>query len=240
MNYLQLCQELVALFGIAGGSGPDKVNGQSGELANVTRWIRDATLDIDNKWEDWRYLWLRYSGSIALNSSVASPPQQPGVSARRWATTALRYRTANPLGSSWTSIGYVSYPRFEQNYDPDTATPGAPQMYTVMPDNTLQFDRPVNQVFSLKGAFWRRPSILTQDADLPLLPSEYSRIIIVRALKYYADREDAPELVNAAVSEYPDLLEKLESSQLDALRHRRAAGSFEEQAGANVTESSWG
>lgn len=239
MTYLELCQEMVGLFGLSGGTGPSSVASQKGELANVVRWIRDACLDLDNKWEDWRYLWFRYTGTLQTNSYMATPPTQSGVKVRRWQIRSLKYRTSNPLGSTWTPVPYLPYQRFEDSIDPDTATPGAPGCFTVMPDNTLQFDRPADQSYDLKAGFYRSPIRLQADTDVPMMPEEYHRIIIVRALKYYADREDAPELVNAAISEFPDLVEKLESSQLDAFRHRRAASSDEEHASRGSHWDRW-
>lgn len=241
MTFLELCRELVSEFGIGGGTGPDKVTNQTGELANVVRWVRDASLDLDNRWEDWRYLWLEYFGTIPVDVSFPTPPKQPGVLARRWDTQSLRYRTLSPLGSTWSPIGYVDFPIFRARFDPDVAQPGTPQAFTVMPDNTLQFDRPADQDYQLKGAFWRMPPVLKQDNDVPAIPEQYQRIIRVRAVKYYADKEDAPELVRLAVTEYPDLLEKLESAFLDAFRWRRAAGQSQDRAGAaNMHEPRWG
>jgi hypothetical protein len=230
VTFLELCQEMVAQFGLSGGTGPSAVTGQKGELGNVVRWIRDACLDTDNKWQDWRYLWLPYAGTLATNTSTGTVPTQSGVKVRRWQTKALKYRTSNPLGTSWTPIGFMAYNEFIDSIDPDTASPGTPGCFTVLPDDTLQFDRPADQSYDLKGGFYRRPPKLAANSDVPLMPDEFHRIIIVRALKYYADREDAGELVNAAVSEYPDLLEKLESDQLENFRHRRVATSDEQHA----------
>lgn len=241
VNFLELCQEFVGEYGLAGGTGPDTVVGQKGELGNVVRWIRDASLDLDNRWEDWRYLWLQFYGTLPAQIDFPTPVAQPGVFARRWQTKALRYRSLNPLGSSWTPLAYVEFQRFQVKYDPDIATPGAPSVFTVMPDNTLKFDKPADQAYQLKGAFYRLPPVMKADADQPAIPEQYQRIIRVRALKYYADREDAPELVRAAVTEYPDLLEKLERAYLDARRAQGAASQIEEQAGIDSAhEAAWG
>lgn len=237
MTFLELCQELVGEFGLAGGTGPTSVTGNTGELANVARWIRDATLDLDNRWEDWRYLWLPYFGTLPAQVTFPTPVSQPGVMVRRWQTHVLRYRTLDPLGTTYTPIPYMAFQNFQARYDPDIATAGPPSVYTVLPDNSILFDKPADQSYQIKGAFYRVPPILTADLDVPLLPAIYHRIIRVRALKYYADKEDAPELVRAAISEYPDLLDKVEAAQLDAFRGRAGASQVTDQAGMGAGSS---
>ncbi|MGH2903923.1 MAG: hypothetical protein ACRDK7_10115, partial [Solirubrobacteraceae bacterium] len=124
MNFLQLCQAMVSEFGLSGGTGPNAVTSQSGELGNVVNWIRSACLDTDNKWEDWRYLWLKYTGTLTSGNSTPSAIPQSGVTARRWKTKTLKYRTSSPLGTSWTTVAYMPFQDFEECYDPDTAIAG--------------------------------------------------------------------------------------------------------------------
>lgn len=230
-----MCSE----FGLSGGSGPSSVVNQSGEFARVVNWIADACQDIDNKWEDWRYLWNRYTGTLSASESTPSAITQSGVIVRRWKTKSLKYRIANPLASTWSRVSYMDFQDFEDVIDPDTAIAGAPTYWTVMPDNSIQFDKPADQDYDLKGEFYRSPPVLANNNDTPLMPPDYHRIIIVRALMYYANREDAPELINASISEFPDILEKLESSQLDAFRWRRAANSDEARAVDHVRPGHW-
>ncbi len=231
MDYRTLCQDFVAQFGLAGGTGPSSVENQVGELGNVVRWVRDAALYIDNLWLDWRYLFTRYSGTLSAPDSVPSLPNDPaGVRARLWETHNLKISPAPPTAPAWSLLTYLDRAQFDQCYDPDTATAGQPEAFTVMPDQTLQFNCPADQSYILKGAFYRAPVPLAANSDVPLIPEEFHRLILVRALVMYADREDAPELVSAALSEYPDLLEKLESGYLEAFQYRRRAASPEDRA----------
>jgi hypothetical protein len=228
MNYRELCQEFVAQFGLSGGTGPTTVANQTGELGNVVRWIRDADLYVNNLWEDWRFLWVAYAGTLSAGSFVPSVPNTPsGVRVRRWNTKSVKVRLATD--TSWSRLTYMPHQHFLQTFDPDVEVSAAPTAFTVLPDNSLQFNCPADQAYLVKGEFWRSPRALAADTDVPLMPEEYHRLILVRALVFYADREDAPELVSGALSEYPDLLEKLEASQLDGQRLRRASTDVEQQ-----------
>jgi carbonic anhydrase/acetyltransferase-like protein (isoleucine patch superfamily) len=58
---------------------------------------------------------------------------------------------------------------------------------------------------------------------VPLIPEDYWRIIAARALIQYGDREDAPEIVSGASAEFLDVLDKLESDQLEDQERRRSS-----------------
>jgi len=230
VNYLQLCQRMVSQYGLSGGTGPTTTHNQIGELGNVCSWISDACLMVDNMWEDWRYLWNAYAGTLSVASVTPSPVTQQGINVRRWVRKALKCRQASPLAPTWTPLAFMPFQQWQIQVDSDTQLPGAPVFWTELPDNTIAFDRPADQPYNLKGAFYQSPTALANDTDIPAMPPEYQRIIIIRALKFYADRENAPELVQSSVSEWPDLLEKLQSSQIDNYRDMRAATSNESHA----------
>jgi hypothetical protein len=213
VNFLQLCQELVKELGLGGSTGPTSVEGQQGELANAVRWIRDSCLDIDNMWQDWKYLHFEYLGLIQLNTRVPTPPNTPaGIKVRKWDRDSLilnfgslrakpliyeewsTFRKLRMLGSAGLSID-------------------EPVIFSVKPDETLITYPTANATYPLQGEAWRRPPVLTLDTDVPLMPEEYHRIILANAAIKYANREDAPEVIAGMEAEFIDKLEKLESDQ---------------------------
>lgn len=227
---LELCRELVAEIGIANGSGPNSVVNQNGELRNVVRWIRDSTLWIDNLWKDWKYLWVEYAGVLgthtadpALNRFAPAPNTPPGVLVRRWDKTSF---WIDKQSASAQPLEFVPWEKFRVLYDVarNVTKTGKPRVITVRPDNTLQTYPIANTTYTLTGEFWRRPVRLALDNDTPLMPAEYHRLIVCRAAIMYANREDAPEIINGMEAEYIDLKEKLESEQLEAFDAERQAG----------------
>lgn len=236
MNFLDLCKDFVSQYGLAGGVGPNAVAGQTGELGNVVRWIRDADLYVSNLWLNWDFLWVSYTGTISAGDITASAPSDPpGVRVRQWETHQFKIR--EPGGSSWQPLEYFPRARFETLFNPDTATAGRPQAFTVMPDGTLRFDKPADVTYDAKGSFYRVPTAMTTNTSLPMVPEEFYRIILARACIMYADREDAPELVSGGTAEYADLLEKLEAAYLPGQDGRRRSTMPEQYAG--FTEERW-
>ncbi len=221
MNYLQLCQNYVAELGIAGGTGPSDVTGQLGELNNVTRWVRDAALAIDNLWLDWKYLWVQYTGSALVNDTSLPAPAN-AVLVRLWDLKRFRFR-ATGSSDQWQAIDYVTRDQMMRQYDPDNAIPSAPQVFTIMPDNSIMLSAPLNAGYDFKGEFWRRPVALAAKTDVPMIPAEFHRVILARAAVFYGNREDAPEVIQGMEAEYMDGLDKLQSDQLESFSLRRTS-----------------
>jgi hypothetical protein len=228
VTYLELCQAYVAELGIAGGAAgqlPAAVTGQSGELANVVRWVRDAALDIDNQWLDWRYLWTTYAKSAAANSATLPAAD---VTMRLWDINAFFYRAP---GGTWAPLQYVTRERMRREYSPLNATAGPPSAFTINPDNSLVLNCPADVAYEIKGEGWRAPVRLTANNDTPLIPNSYQRIILCRAAVMYGNKEDAPEIISGMTAEYETLLEKLEADQLEHQSGRRSSTDRERSDG---------
>lgn len=227
MNYLQLCQELVAELGLAGSTGPSTVLNQRGELRNVVRWIRDADLWISNQWKDWKFLRCDYNGVVQANEREASPPNNPtGVQVRKWdrdsivlnfGSTAAKpliwepwstFRKLRMLGSAFLTIDEPATFAIKQD--------GIVPKLWVYPK--------ANATYPLYGEFWRRPPVLTNDTDEPLMPAEYHRLIVATAAIMYANREDAPEIIAGMEAEHETLLEQLKADQLESFEANGEAG----------------
>lgn len=218
MNYLELCKDYVRELGIAGGQGPVAVTNQTGELLNVTRWIRDATLWIDNLWIDWKYLWGAMDVSTALRTL---PPPPDGSKVRRWDRSAVwvYYGTSRAKLLTW-----IEHSQFRQLYLARPLRTGTPTVFTITPAGDLVFDVQPAEAIPVHAEYWRRPVALAENTDVPAMPEEWHRIIIARAAIMYGNREAAGEIISGMEAEYVDLLEKLQSDQLAAFAQDRMAG----------------
>ena len=74
---------------------------------------------------------------------------------------------------------------------------------------------------AMSAEYWKTPTLLSSASDVSAIPVRFHRIIICRAKIYYAEQNDAPEIMSASVAEFSDLLDKLESDQLPSQRNRR-------------------
>lgn len=216
MNYLTLCKELVKEVGIAGGTGPATVAAQTGELANVVRWVRDANDYINNLWKDWKYLWTEYDQNV----TTTTPILPVGVEVRSWHRDSvwLNYGTARA-----SKLEFEDWDTFRVN-QANGMSAGIPTVFSIKPNGQMVLNRTPNESMPLHAEFWRRPTQLATDSDIPDMPSEYHRIIVCRAAIMYGNREAAGEIISGMEAEYMDVLEKLQSDQLETFRHDRMAG----------------
>ena len=134
-----------------------------------------------------------------------------------------RWRIPPPNNTPWEFVDYLTRDKMLIQYDVDNAVQGPPSAFTINPDNTVSLNQPPDQVYEWRAEFWRRPIILTNDGDVPLMPSEHHRIIMCRAAVMYGNREDAPEIISGLTAEYIDMLDKLQADQCEGWALRRSS-----------------
>ena len=61
----------------------------------------------------------------------------------------------------------------------------------------------------------------TANDNVSAIPPRFHQIIVSRAKMYYAENEDAPEIMVGSLSDFEDLLDKLEADQLVRQKNRR-------------------
>lgn len=200
----------------------DVVNQTPPEINNVTRWIRDATLSIDNMWLDWKYHWQQYAANAAAANTSILPAPAGTLTVRQWDINKFRYRPAGVVGA-WQKMYYYERQTFDDCFDPYNAVPGTPYPFTVLPNNTVQLAAPTDQAYDFQSEYWQHPVPLAAKTDVPLMPQEYHRMIVCRASVMYANREDAPEVISGMEAELIDFLDKLQADQLEGFALRRSS-----------------
>ncbi len=214
MTYLELCQKFVQEIGIAGGgsNNPTGVTGQNGELLNVVNWIAEANHQIDSMHRTWRYLWAEYSQALSIGDDEPTMPASPA--ARSWEKKSF---WLDRYGTNQRHLQFVPWEAFRSR----DSVPNKPQSITIKPDGQLKLDAPMTEALTLTAEYYKRPTRLAANADVPAMPEDYHRAIILYAVLIYAAREDAPELPTNYEPELEMILKNLESEQLE---HREQEG----------------
>lgn len=207
-TFLELCQDYRAELGIP-GNGPVTTVGQVGELARVITDIRNADLDIQNKWQDWRFLWTSFSANTIAGNRwlTTTKPSDLGT----WNTNSFYLDKSSTESIHLT---YIDYDEWRDTRVVGESTTGDPDAFTVLPDGSIYLDPVPDTVMALTAEYWKKPAPLTSNAQVSIIPEEWHRLIVVRAKIYYAEREDAPEIMVGAVAEYDDLMTGLEAGYL--------------------------
>lgn len=218
-QYLDLCRALVAELGVAGGTGPSGVTGQSGEFANIVQWVGDADIYVQNLWQDWKFLWSEGPIGQSLPIGDGDITTVTDILAEVEEGLVLHSGTSQAYRPKW-----MPYPDFRVRY---LTTPkqnaAKPTNWSVRPDGIVVLSHNVTQITPWTLEYHRRPERMVDNTNQSPIPTHFDRIILARAAVIYGGREDAPEIIASYTAEYVDALEKMESAYLPGQRnHRRS------------------
>lgn len=192
MDYLALCQRLRERAGMS-GSGPASVVGQTGEMARVVDWVRQAWLDLQSVRSDWGPLWRPVELAVDTGQAVLEPPGD-------WrAPVPGRFRfNGRPL--VWVERSALTAA---------PAGPGMPVAISGRPDQRIEIAPAPAAPGVLSGEYYAIPQRLENSEDKPWLAEHLQDAIVYQALMFYAVYEDAPELYQDAQFKVQQYLQRM-------------------------------
>ena len=212
-TYIELCQDMARDVGIP-GTGPSTVTPTPEEEKDVVRYIKDADLDIQRMWLNWDFLWSEATLTPVAGVSTLTSP----TDLAQWNTDSVVY---NPTAEGWQPLALVPWLQYREDYKYGTVATGIPELFSVKPDNVIDIYPTPNSTTAITSEYWATPTELSAGTDVSVIPVRWHRIIIARAKIYYAEQNDAAEVLSGSIAEFTDLLLKLESDQLPGQRNRR-------------------
>ena len=219
-TYLVLCQDMARDIGIP-GTGPSAVDATtlSEEENAVVRYIANADLDIQSRWFNWDFLWTEatisaIAGTSTLTSSNTGFPSALG----NWKLDSAVW---NKSADTYQVLEYMEWDKYRYEYKYGTIASDTPEVFTIKPDNNIDLYPTPDATTAISFEYFATPTALAADADVSAIPPRFHKIIIARAKIYYAENEDAPEILSGALTEFEDLLDKLEADQLPSQKNRR-------------------
>lgn len=220
MNFLALAQRLVEKGGMA-GSGPATVVGQAGELKRAINFINEAWNDIQLARTDWR--WMRASASFSTVSDQATyTPAECGVTdLESWIMntrqcTFRSYVTSDGVGSE-VDLSFQPYDQWRDcfQFGAIRNARSRPLTITVTPNQSIGLGQtPDSADYTVVGDYYRTPSALVDNTDIPGLPAPFHMLIVYRALMLYAQYEEDEYMRATAERDYTRMMARLVSNQL--------------------------
>jgi len=214
-TYLTLCQNMARDIGIP-GSGPSSVSSTSlsEEENSVVRYVKEADLDIQRRWFDWNFLWKEVTMTSSSGTSTLTSPSDLAS----WNIDKIIWDLTSDDNQQ---LEYMEWGEYFDMYKIGTVDSSVPEVFSVKPDNVLDLYPTPNSNTSVYGQYWKVPTELSTDAQVSEIPPRFHKIIVARAKMYYAENEDAPEILAGSLVEFEDLLDKLEADQLPSQKNRR-------------------
>jgi hypothetical protein len=217
MTYLELCKRLVQEAAVS-GEGPASTANQIGEMRRMCNWINTAYEDIQNMFDNWRFLTKDFSFALTQNKSTYTPDDAGLTDFAKWYPDTFRvYITdAGIVDEQWLRwMDYERQFRDSRGFKATQTQTGRPIDFSVKPDNSLIFfPIPDRSIYTVRGMYYRAPHKLKLDIDTPLIPERFQMAIVWRALSYYATYESAPEFMMQADKNFASVCGRLQMDQL--------------------------
>jgi hypothetical protein len=220
MTFLQLFQRTHQESGTSGAQ-PTAVTSQSGKLLRIVDWVSQAWVDIQRERPNWSFMWESFTFDTIADQRdyIAASLAEALTDVKHWDTESFLIYKDSLDTNDQNELEYMPYARWRTSYrNQMAARPSArPQLFTILPNNTLRFEPVPDVVYNIAGEYSRTPQLFTADADVPTdLPDDFHMLIVWQALKYYGFFEDAPDVLDMAETNFENLLVKLEDTQLPA------------------------
>ena len=219
-TYLSLVSNFLMETALSGGSAPSTLAGVTGDQQKAAYWINQANLQIQREWRNWDFLW-KTAEDVALTQDGSVVP---GVTELQGANDVQIINFIKQKSLAIIKGGQAHFPLFQDwnnsnfshlwTYETQIAN-DYPSQWSMRPDRLIVVSSPfLSDDLTAKYEYLRKPRPLLVDGDIPLIPDDFTRLIVVSAKIMYAEHEDAPEVSAGSHEEYDFLLSEMEAAHL--------------------------
>ncbi len=184
MTYLELCQAVVDEVGLSGEIAT--VEGRRGDFGRIVRFVRSACMQVEGRWINWRF--LHGSHTFSTVEEVAVYPAPEALRIRQWdINRAYLDQLIIPIKYADDALDYRRDPIAEDYL-------GQPVCLIIERDNSIRTIGIPDRAYSIEIEYYRQPTILSNNDDEPAIPTQFQEIIVLDAVRRYANYDEAPEL----------------------------------------------
>lgn len=213
-NFLSLCQLVQSLADISGAPMVTTRN-QTGELALVVQWTRQAWLDIQIKRQRWNFMRKPLSFQTVAGKAKYTLLDIGAADLRSVDEDSMRTYLASTGVSDEQWLVEWDWQSWYDTYEFGVQTPSRPMVFAVDPQTrALALGSVPDDIYTVRGWYYQQAVVLREDADVPAIPDELRPVIAYRALLKYANFDAAPEVKQSAREEYTALMRALERDWL--------------------------
>lgn len=206
--------------------------GQVANLQRLVNWIGSAWEEIQTKHDDWDFMrssnilgagasWVPASGQAS--SPLGTGPGTCGIDPtvfgkwdrdtfRSWVTASGSAALGGEMFLDW-----IPFDSWRDGYmlGAMRAVTTRPVAFAIGPDKSICLGPPPNGLYTITADYWFAPTVMEDDADVPLgLPAQFHMAIVYKAMQMYAGYEAAPEVFQRGETEYNNLMAPLEAKYL--------------------------
>lgn len=210
-RFLDLCKDVVSDLGVAGGAINSVTGTLKAEQVRIINWVARADLFVQNLWVDWLFLWVADTQVLGQANSDILTPSMPAW-ARAIPTIEEDTLWLGATSATARPIKYLPWATFRNAFDRKLkGTSAVPVAYSRRPDGALVLSHKLTQDSTFALDYHVIGKRMAADNDTSPVPEQFDNIIVERAKIFYAEREDAPEIMSGSTAEYTDLLDKMQA-----------------------------
>lgn len=216
MTFLELCQKVRQLADIP-GTGPSTTAGQTGELKRVVDWVAQAWAEIQLAHDNWRFMRAQFSVAVGTNYTYFTSTHAGLTQFGRWDADInfpfVVWKTATGA-SDESKMKLMDFANFRDTWMIGSHDANRPLFYAIDDSNYVRIGPTAAAGYSIKGYYYKSPTVLSADEDTPACPTAYHDAIVYKALEYYGHFEHDPAIIGEAVRNYNRWMAPLERAQL--------------------------
>ncbi len=210
MTFLEICQGYTRDCDI--GSGEDAISavtGQVGELNRVVGDIINAWKELQMSKATWKFMRSTFTLSTTASDGIYTSANCTDVDDSAAISRFGGWRFLDPVdppkiyltstgvgGERW--LTYTPWEFFKSVYRIHSQNNGPPQHISFDPQENIVLGPVPDAAYTVTGDYYKSIQILAADTDVPDCKSNYHTLIQALAMKKYAFREHAPEILDLA------------------------------------------
>lgn len=218
-TFLELVQRAHYECGVQ-GDPPDSLADASGVNYRLFLWVNEAWKFIQGLHDDWHFLHREFTFPVVAGQTTYTATQA-GITegaVSKWRLNTIRVHHTATGQSSEVPMQWHPYDEFRDTYLISTlrTVQRYPYHFSVHPNMSLLIECPLAG-YTISGEAYAAVKGFTADADVPTLEKEDRMAIVYKAMEFYANDENAPEVLATAHSGLKRILNRLETRRLDAI-----------------------
>jgi len=215
MNYLELCQQVAIEMGV---TSPTTVVNQTGDARRIVGWVSQAWIDIQNEQPQWDFLWRRVEFDTQATVAEYDPS---GNKVNEWdADSFTIFKKSDGEGTERRLP--VATMSEHLATDIGVRANGAPEKLVVLPSMNLRLVPAPDSEYTLQCNYWRMPTELVNDTDIPALDAHYHSMIVAKALMAYYLYEQDVTMYQGSEARYIKALNQLTGLSMPQLNFETA------------------
>jgi hypothetical protein len=216
VNYLELCRELVSECGYSGNIVTTE--GQTGQLARIVRWIRNADLELQKESNFWSFMDREFEFLTEVDKreyTIADLADLDVENVGTWDKDKMQVTDAYGRSSK---LFWSDFRLFHHRYQNSMIASGRPTFFAVLPEGGMVLGPAPDAEYSISGWYRLNPVALKDDEDVPLVPEPFHDAIVWKALAMYGLHEEAELFIVRGETKYREALHKMKLRYLPDVR----------------------